>query len=51
VLLPPDVVPDLAATISTLMKSERIIFDAVKGRQLSFEEFVSVWAAFEAARK
>ena len=49
-IIPSEVVPDLAAAIDTLMKSERIIFDAVKGNELTFEEFETVWAAFEAAR-
>ncbi len=49
-IIPPEVVPDLAGAIATLMKSERIIFDAVKGKRLTFEDFEAVWAAFEAAR-
>lgn len=49
-VIPGDVVPTLEAAIATLMRSERIIFDAVKGKRLTFEEFESVWAAFEAAR-
>ncbi|ABG33395.1 acyl transferase [Roseobacter denitrificans] len=49
-VIPPDVIPDLAGAIATLMRSERIIFDAVKGKRLSFEDFEDVWAAFEAAR-
>ena len=49
-VIPPEVVPHLGEAIATLMRSERIIFDAVKGQQLTFEEFESVWAAFEAAR-
>ena len=49
-VIPPEVIPDLAAAIDSLMRSERIIFDAVKDKRLSFEDFESVWAAFEAAR-
>lgn len=49
-VIPDDVVPRLADAIATLIRSERIIFDAVKGKHLTFEEFESVWAAFEAAR-
>jgi regulator of RNase E activity RraA len=49
-VIPPDVIPELAGAIATLMNSERIIFDAVKGKRLTFEEFEDVWAAFEAAR-
>lgn len=49
-VIPPDVEPDLQDAIATLIRSERIIFDAVKGKELSFEAFEDVWAAFEAAR-
>ncbi|WP_227267485.1 RraA family protein [Roseobacter weihaiensis] len=49
-VVPPDVIPKLALAIETLMTSERIIFDAVKGQRLTFAEFEDVWAAFEAAR-
>ena len=50
VVIPPDVAPKLAEAIATLMRSEKIIFDAVKGKELGFDEFEAVWAAFEAAR-
>jgi len=50
VVVPEDVVPKLADAIATLMHSEKIVFDAVKGRQITFDEFETVWAAFEAAR-
>lgn len=49
-VIPPQVIPHLSDAIATLMKSERIIFDAVKGKRLNFEDFEAVWAAFEAAR-
>ncbi len=49
-VIPPEVIPRLADAIATLQRSERIIFDAVKGKRLSFEEFEGVWAAFETSR-
>lgn len=49
-VIPGDVVPRLGDAIATLMRSERIILDAVRGKRLSFEEFEKAWAAFEAAR-
>lgn len=49
-VIPPEVIPHLAEAIETLMRSERIIFEAVKGKSLTFDEFEAVWAAFEAAR-
>ncbi|MCV3270507.1 RraA family protein [Roseobacter sinensis] len=50
VVIPDDIVPRLSEAIATLMRSEKIVFDAVKGKTLGFEEFEAVWAAFEAAR-
>lgn len=50
VVIPDEVVPNLADSITTLMRSEKIVFDAVKDKQISFAEFEAVWAAFEAAR-
>ncbi len=49
-VIPPEVVPLLESAIATLMTSEKIIFDAVKGKSLTFEQFEAVWAAFEASR-
>lgn len=50
VVVPSDVTPKLADAIATLMRSEGIVFDAVKGKSITFEEFETAWAAFEAAR-
>ena len=50
VVIPPEVIPDLTGAIATLQKAEGIVFDAVKGKQIGFEEFEAAWAAFEAAR-
>ncbi|WP_299865249.1 RraA family protein [uncultured Roseobacter sp.] len=50
VVIPDDVIPQLSDAIATLMRSEKIVFDAVKGKQIDFEGFEAVWAAFEAAR-
>ena len=50
VVIPSDVIPKLAQAIATLLNSERIIFEAVKGKRLTFEDFEAVWSAFEAAR-
>jgi len=50
VVIPDEVVPKLEAAIATLMRSEKIVFDAVRGKSLTFAEFEEVWAAFEAAR-
>ncbi|MEM8577833.1 MAG: RraA family protein [Pseudomonadota bacterium] len=50
VVIPPEVLPDLAGAIATLQKAEGIVFDAVKGKRIDFAEFEAAWAAFEAAR-
>lgn len=50
VVIPEEVVPILSDAIEQLFKSEKIVFDAVKDKQISFAEFEAVWAAFEASR-
>ncbi len=50
VVIPDDVVSSLSAAIKTLTMSEDIIFSTVKGKKISFDEFQTVWAAFEEAR-
>ncbi|MEL6465138.1 MAG: RraA family protein [Pseudomonadota bacterium] len=50
VVIPDDVTPRLADAIATLMRSEAIVFDAVKDKRITFKEFEVAWAAFEAAR-
>lgn len=50
VVIPDDIIPKLADAIAQLMRSEKIVFDAVRGKRIDFAEFETVWAAFEAAR-
>jgi regulator of RNase E activity RraA len=50
VVIPDDVVPVLEAAIAQLFKSEKVVFDAVKGKQIDFAGFEAAWAAFEASR-
>lgn len=50
VIVPEDVIPLLSDAIGTLMRAEGIVFDAVNGKRIGFEEFQAAWAAFEAAR-
>ncbi len=50
VVIPEDVVPKLEGAIGTLFASEKIVFDAVKDKRITFEEFEVAWAAFEKAR-
>ncbi len=50
VVIPDAVIPDLEAAIAQLFKSEKVVLDAVKGKQIDFEGFEAAWAAFEASR-
>lgn len=50
VVIPEDVVPDLEAAIAQLFASEKVVLDATKGKSITFEEFQTAWAAFEASR-
>ncbi len=50
VVIPDDVVPHLETAIAQLFKSEKVVLDAVKDKQISFAEFEAAWAAFEASR-
>lgn len=50
VVIPQDVIPVLEAAIEQLFVSERIVLDAVKGKQINFAQFEDIWAAFERSR-
>ena len=50
VVIPEDVVGVLEGAIAQLFKSENVVLDATKGKRISFEEFETAWAAFEASR-
>lgn len=50
VSIPQEVVPHLEGAIRQLFESEKIVFDAVKGKRITFEQFEAAWAAFEASR-
>ena len=50
VVIPPEVIPNLAGAIATMQGAEQIVFDAVKGKRITFADFEAAWAAFEAAR-
>ncbi|WP_298973731.1 RraA family protein [uncultured Roseobacter sp.] len=50
VVIPDDIVPRLAEAIAQLFASEKIVFEAVKDKRISFAEFEAAWAAFEASR-
>ena len=49
-VIPPDVVGDLAAAIETLFRAERCILDPARKGPMNFAEFEAAWAAFEQAR-
>lgn len=49
-VVPPEIVPVLAASIAKLQATERLIIDPAKSAGFDFETFEAAWAAFEAAR-
>ncbi len=50
VVIPPEVLPQLAAAIERLWASERVILDPSRRGFAAWSEFEAAWAAFEAAR-
>lgn len=49
-VIPPAVIPVLAAAIEKLLVSERIVLDAAEAGPLDFAAFEAVWKEFENAR-
>ena len=49
-VIPPAVIPDLAAAIETLFRAEACILEPARKGPMTYEEFEEAWAAFEAAR-
>lgn len=50
VVVPPDIVPRLAAAIETLRATEQLILGPAREPGFDFEAFAAAWARFEAAR-
>jgi len=50
VVIPDDVVAGLEDAITRLFASEKVVLDATRGKQITFAEFETAWAAFEASR-
>lgn len=50
VVVPPEVIPALAAAIARLQATEHIILDAARKPGFDFEAFEAAWTAFEKAR-
>ncbi len=50
VVVPPDVLPDLAAAVTKMQAAERLILEPARQPGFSFEAFEQAWAAFEKAR-
>ncbi len=49
-VVPPEVVPDLAAAIEKLLVTEKIVLGPAREAGFDFARFQQAWAAFEAAR-
>jgi regulator of RNase E activity RraA len=50
VVIPPDVIPDLAAAIARMQATERLALDPARQPDFTFAKFEAAWAAFEKAR-
>jgi regulator of RNase E activity RraA len=50
VVIPDDLLDRLEAAIEQLFRSERIVLDAVRDREIGFDAFEEIWARFEASR-
>jgi regulator of RNase E activity RraA len=50
VVIPPEVVPGLAAAITHMQKIERLVLDPARRPDFTYEVFEAAWDAFEKAR-
>lgn len=50
VVVPPDVIPNLAAAIAKMQSTERLILDPARAEGFDFAAFEAAWTAFEKAR-
>lgn len=50
VVIPPEVIPHLAAAIARMQATERLILDPARAEGFDFAAFETAWAAFERAR-
>lgn len=49
-VIPPEVVPDLATAIGKLLDTEKIVLNAARAEGFDFAAFEEAWTAFEKAR-
>jgi regulator of RNase E activity RraA len=50
VVVPPEVISDLASAIAKLQATERLVLDPARNPHFDFAAFEAAWAAFEKAR-
>jgi len=50
VVVPPEVLGDLAAAIHRMQQTERLVLDPARQPGFDFDAFAAAWSAFEAAR-
>ncbi len=50
VIVPADVIDDLAAALLKMMETEKLVLEPARQEGFDFEAFEKAWAAFEAAR-
>ena len=49
-VIPAEVIPDLAAALLKMMETEKLVLEPARQEGFDFEAFEKAWAAFEAAR-
>lgn len=50
VVIPPEVVPELAAAIARMQETERLVLDPARKPDFTYAKFEAAWEAFEKAR-
>ena len=50
VVVPPEIVPNLAAAIAKMQTTERLVLDPARAAGFDFAAFEAAWTAFESAR-
>jgi regulator of RNase E activity RraA len=50
VVIPPEVVPEIAAAIARMQETERLVLDPAQQPDFTYEMFEAAWEAFEKAR-
>jgi regulator of RNase E activity RraA len=49
-VIPTEIIPDLAGAITKLLETERLVLDPARAEGFDFAAFEAAWSAFEKAR-